>query len=198
MTAAASPRPERGALFRLGVYEISSLLIKAIRRGEADLAARAAVRLHQLRGEAAWRLLLLIAFEDVGMGSLEAVLQATDLCVGLEGNGAGAVKTDAMTPQGATPDQALPVLARLLAEAPKDRSAAYLLSAAWTHPIFEEARQIVSAASVGSPLRGGGVVGRPRARRLAKLRAEGRRASGRPRQCRCRVDGDLRAPWRPR
>jgi hypothetical protein len=152
MTAAAPPRQEGGALFRLGVYEISSLLIKAIRRGEADVAARAAVRLHQLRGEAAWRLLLLIAFEDVGMGSLEAVLQATDLCVGLHQNGADATKTSVKQHDGATPDQALAGLARLLAEAPKDRSAAYLLSAAWTHPIFDEARQIVAGASFADQL----------------------------------------------
>lgn len=52
---------------------ISSLLQKAIRRGEDETASRAASRLFELCGAAIWRRFVVIAFEDVGVGSLAAV-----------------------------------------------------------------------------------------------------------------------------
>ncbi|WP_204351099.1 hypothetical protein, partial [Serratia marcescens] len=42
---------------------VSSLLQKAIRRGDADLAARAALTLLDLRGSTIWRRFMVIAFE---------------------------------------------------------------------------------------------------------------------------------------
>jgi hypothetical protein len=49
----------------------SSLLQKAIRRGDADLAERAAITLHRLRGRSIWRRFLVIAFEDIGVASVD-------------------------------------------------------------------------------------------------------------------------------
>ena len=46
---------------------ISSLLQKSIRRGETDIARRAALTLSKHRGAAIWRRLIVIAFEDIGI-----------------------------------------------------------------------------------------------------------------------------------
>ena len=46
---------------------VSSLLQKSIRRGEADIAQRAALTFFNLKGTAIWRRLMVIAFEDVGL-----------------------------------------------------------------------------------------------------------------------------------
>src|ERR1700689_1565881 len=58
--AAARREGDPGAL-RLDAYAAASLLRIAIRRGEADLAERAAVRLYRLRGTSVWRHLLFSA-----------------------------------------------------------------------------------------------------------------------------------------
>jgi hypothetical protein len=116
-------------LLRLDPYETSSLLQKAIRRGDADLAERAAVRLYRLRGLDAGRRLLVIAFEDVGIGSLDALIKTTEICV-----------------DASASEPALCAAARLLADAPKDRSPKHLLTAALTHPALEEARRVIAAA----------------------------------------------------
>src|ERR1700674_1297397 len=52
---------------------VSSLLQKSIRRGETEIAQRAALTLFKLRGSAVWRRFMVIAFEDVGIGSIDAV-----------------------------------------------------------------------------------------------------------------------------
>jgi replication-associated recombination protein RarA len=52
---------------------VSSLLQKSIRRSETEIAQRAAVTLVQLKGAAIWRRLIVIAFEDIGIGSVDAV-----------------------------------------------------------------------------------------------------------------------------
>lgn len=51
----------------------ASVLQKAIRRGEAGIALRAAARLMDSDPVRLWRRLLVIAFEDVGIGDLESV-----------------------------------------------------------------------------------------------------------------------------
>ena len=58
----------------------SSLLQKAIRRGEADVAARAALTLFRLRRAAIWRRFMVIAFEDVGAASIDALFVAVRRC----------------------------------------------------------------------------------------------------------------------
>jgi replication-associated recombination protein RarA len=54
-------------------WVISSLLQKSIRRGETEIARRAAFTFVHLKGAAIWRRLMVIAFEDVGIGSVDAV-----------------------------------------------------------------------------------------------------------------------------
>jgi replication-associated recombination protein RarA len=54
-------------------WVISSLLQKSIRRGEAETAKRAAHTFLSLKGSAIWRRPMVIAFEDVGVGSTDAV-----------------------------------------------------------------------------------------------------------------------------
>src|ERR1700722_6940285 len=71
----SSPRPNLSPL-PIDSWLASSLLQKAIRRGEADVAASAALTLFRLRRAAIWRRFLVIAFEDVGAASLDALLVA--------------------------------------------------------------------------------------------------------------------------
>jgi hypothetical protein len=122
---------------RIDPYVASSLLQKAIRRGDADLSERAAVTLHRMRGKGLWRRFLVIAFEDVGIGSLEALTKTTAVC--MDPNWRSRFGGD---------ERALCFVARLLADAPKDRSADHLIGAAWSHPKFEEQRQRVGARSL--------------------------------------------------
>jgi hypothetical protein len=102
---------------------ISSLLQKSIRRGEVGLAQRAAVTLLSPRGPALWRHLLVIAFEDVGIGASGLQVEAVSVVADpnarkrLGGNEAAAL-----------------YLAWLLADAPKDRSTDYLICSARFHP----------------------------------------------------------------
>ncbi len=53
----------------------SSLLQKSIRRGEVELARRAASTLHAFDRNAIWRRLIVIACEDVGVGDIDALLE---------------------------------------------------------------------------------------------------------------------------
>src|ERR1700721_26118 len=69
-----------GAILRLDLFEASSLLQKAIRRGEAGLAERAMGRLHRLRRVDVAARLLTIAFEDVGIGSVKALVKTVAVC----------------------------------------------------------------------------------------------------------------------
>lgn len=109
----------------------SSLLQKAIRRGETPTAQAAALRLFRLRGSAIWRRLMVIAFEDTGVGSI-----GTLVCVVAAG-------IDAKVRTRAGGDERVMLgLVRMLADAPKDRSADYLISAAGKHPEFKEEREL--------------------------------------------------------
>ncbi len=115
----------------------SSLLQKSIRRGDADLAERAVITLYRLRGRGIWRRFLVIAFEDVGVASVDALIEATTAC------------TDPAWREGVGGDErALRHVARLLANAPKDRSPDHLISVAYSHPAFEDARGQVGAMSL--------------------------------------------------
>ena len=71
----SSPPPDLSPL-PIDPWLASSLLQKAIRRGEADVAARAALTLFRLRRAAIWRRFMVIAFEDVGAASIDALVVA--------------------------------------------------------------------------------------------------------------------------
>lgn len=115
----------------------SSLLQKAIRRGDADLAASAALTLFRARGTAIWRRFLVIAFEDVSVGCIEAVCDTVTLA------------TDRSARLAAGDEAAVVAcLARRLAYAPKDRSTDYLMGAAQHHPELEAAREQAGTASL--------------------------------------------------
>lgn len=107
----------------------SSLLQKAIRRGDADLAARAALTLYQARGSAIWRRLMVISFEDVGVGCIEAVCDTVTFATDRSARAAAGEEASVVA-----------CLAQRLAYAPKDRSTDYLMGAAQHHPELEAIR----------------------------------------------------------
>ncbi len=121
---------------------ISSLLQKSIRRGEAETAKRAALSLFLRKGSAIWRRLIVIAFEDIGAGC-PGMLSATV-----------AAATDATWRKTAGGDAAVAIhLAYALANAPKDRSADYLICGAKDHPSLEQERYETAATPVLERLR---------------------------------------------
>ncbi len=121
-------------------WVISSLLQKSIRRSETDIAQRAALTLFKLKGAAIWRRLMVIAFEDVGIGSVDA-LTATVAAAG-----------DSAWRKSHAGDLRLAIhLAGLLAEVPKDRSADYLCDAR-DHPMLAGFWRAMEEASLESRL----------------------------------------------
>ncbi len=114
----------------------SSLLQKSIRRGDAELAQRAAFRLLQLDKTTIWRRLIVIAFEDVGAGDLDVLLEAVFVASSSEWR------------RGCGEAVALGLITRRLAEAIKDRSADYLICAAKDHFDFSETSAICRKASL--------------------------------------------------
>jgi hypothetical protein len=104
---------------KLDPWTASSLLQKAIRRGEIELAQYAAKVLHRYRGTGIWSRLITIAVEDVGIADLNLVLEVTRF---------GTDK--ALRSVLASDSELIADLAVKLAGAPKDRCADYLHSAA--------------------------------------------------------------------
>ena len=99
-------------------WVISGLLQKSIRRGETEIAQRAALTFLKLKGSAIWRRLMVIAFEDVGVGNIDAVTTVV------------ATGTDVALRKRCGSDQRVAVhLAGVLAASPKDRSADHLAGA---------------------------------------------------------------------
>jgi hypothetical protein len=116
-------------------WVISSLLQKSIRRGETDVAQRSALTFFRLKSSAIWRRLMVIAFEDIGIGSVEAVIETV------------AVSSDSNWRKCHGGDLRLALhLATVLAEAAKDRSADYLCEAK-DHPgVAGFARPVATAS----------------------------------------------------
>jgi len=113
---------------------VSSLLQKSIRRGETKIAQRAALTLLKFRGSAIWQRFLVIAFEDVGVGSIDAVTTVV------------AASSDAALRKSCGGDVHVAAhLAGLLADAPKDRSADYLVGAK-DHPALAGFAQAMANA----------------------------------------------------
>ena len=114
----------------------ASVLQKAIRRGDAFVAQRAAFRLYQEDRSAAWRRLIAIAFEDVGPGDIDVVIETV----------AAAVSPDWRRQHGE--DTVFASITSRLALAPKDRSADYLMWVAIEHPSLIEARTACARAPI--------------------------------------------------
>jgi hypothetical protein len=122
---------------------ISSLLQKAIRRGESKIAQRAALAFYLHKKSAIWRRLLVIAFEDVGASSADVLAMTVAAC------------TDAAFRKACGGDVAVALrLARLLSETPKDRSADYLICGAQDHPSLQRARHECESQSLLERLAG--------------------------------------------
>ena len=133
--------PARLADLAVDPWVASSTLQKAIRRGDADLAKRAAVSLFRSRGRGIWRRFLVITFEDIGAASIEAVINATAIC------------RDPAVRAGSGGDvRALRDVARLLAEAPKDRSPDFLISAAHSEATSGEIQRRVGSMTISRRL----------------------------------------------
>ena len=137
-----SVRPTIPQPLAVDPWIVSSMLQKSIRRGDADLAERAAITLHRLRGNGIWRRLIVIGFEDIGVASVEALIQTTAACT--------APSWRANVEGG--DQRVLCLLARLLAEAPKDRSPDHLIGVAHSHPALEDARHRVGALPIAQRL----------------------------------------------
>jgi hypothetical protein len=122
-------------------WVINSLLQKSIRRGDIELAQRAALTFLSLKGSAIWRRLMIIAFEDVGAGCPDAVIQTVAAC------------SDPGVRKSAGGNVAVALrLAQLLAAAPKDRSPDYIFCAAKDHPIMGVTRHACDASSLSHRL----------------------------------------------
>ena len=118
-----------------------SLLQKSIRRSEVETAQRAAFTLFAQKGSAIWRRFMVIAFEDVGAASPDAVAMSV------------AASTDSSWRRKSGGDLPIAVqLARVLAEAPKSRSAEHLITSAQHHPSLAKARMLRGATSLTDQL----------------------------------------------
>ena len=118
-------------------WVVSSLLQKSIRRGETETAQRAAFTLFAQKGSAIWRRFMVIAFEDTGAASPDAVAMTV------------AASTDPGWRKASGGDLHIAVqLARVLAEAPKSRSAEHLITSAQHHPSLAKARMLRGAGSL--------------------------------------------------
>jgi hypothetical protein len=117
------------------------LLQKSIRRGEAELATQAALTLFRLRRSGIWRRFMVIAFEDVGAAAVDALLTAVG--VGIDPTWRASLGGD---------ERAIAYIARLLAEAPKDRSSDHLIGSSRSYGPFEEARRMVGSRSLAGRL----------------------------------------------
>jgi hypothetical protein len=121
-------------------WVISSLSQKSIRRGETEIAQRAAFTFFHLKGAAVWRRLTVIAFEDTGIGSVDALTRTV------------AAAGDSAWRKSHGGDLRLAVyLAGLLAKAPKDRSADYLCQPK-DHPALADFAQAMENASLEARL----------------------------------------------
>jgi hypothetical protein len=120
---------------------VSSVLQKSIRRGDVETAQRAALTLLTQKGSALWRRLMVIAFEDMGGGSAETLASAVAAIA--DPNSRKANGGDVQIARDA---------ARMLAQAPKDRSADYLICGAKDHPSLEMTRTECAQASIAQRL----------------------------------------------
>jgi hypothetical protein len=117
-------------------WVISSLLQKSIRRGETEIAQRAALTLFKLKGAAIWRRLMIIGFEDIGVGSIDALTMTV------------AAAGDSAWRKNHGVELKLAVyLTSTLAASPKDRSADYLCGAK-DHPRLAGFTQAMTKASL--------------------------------------------------
>ena len=115
----------------------ASALQKAIRRGDVRIAQRAVRTLYRHDPRSAWRRLVIIAFEDVGIGAIGAVSVATWL--GANANIRRELGGD---------EAAAHATSQMLAKSPKDRSADLLFAAVLHDPALEIVRTQCRSLSI--------------------------------------------------
>ena len=141
--AAIAPAPPLDAVEPLPCdrWLAASALQKAIRRGDALTAQRAARTLYRHDPRSAWRRLLVIAYEDIGIGALGAVISTT------------LRSANAKARREAGGDEAAALAtSQMLAAAPKDRSADLLFAIVLHDPALENARSMCRSVSVARRL----------------------------------------------
>ena len=136
---------------KLDPWAASSLLQKAIRRGEAGLARQAARLLYRYRGSIVWRRLATIAVEDIGIADLDLVSEVIHLFTDKQLRDVLGSDTDLLDD-----------ICGRLAACPKERGADYLMCAATKLPAALHERQemlhlgrpglIAAAANLELPL----------------------------------------------
>ena len=106
-----------------------------------EIAERAALTFLEQGGSAIWRRFLIIAFEDIGAASPDVVAATV------------AASTDAAW-RKRTGGNARIVsnVARILAEAPKSRSAEHLITSSEQHPLFAQEQRLIGANSIAADL----------------------------------------------
>ena len=119
----------------------ASALQKAIRRGDALSAGRAVRTLYRYDPRSAWRRLLVIAYEDIGIGALDAVI--TTSLRGANARGGREAEGD---------EAAALAISQMLAAAPKDRSADLLFVTVLHDPALESARSKLRSVSIARRL----------------------------------------------
>ncbi len=119
----------------------ASALQKAVRRGDIDLAEQAAAALLAFRGKNTWRRFLIIAFEDIGIASIETVADVVAFC------------RDPKLRANAGGDEASARhLARLLANTEKNRSVDLLMAAIRNHPSLQRSRDSIGSMNLNDRL----------------------------------------------
>jgi hypothetical protein len=141
--AAIAPAPLLAAVELLPCdrWLAASALQKAIRRGDALTAQRAARTLYRYNPRSAWRRLLVIACEDIGIGAPGAVISTT------------VHSANAKARREAGGDEAAALATtQMLAAAPKDRSAVLLFAIVMHDPALENVRSTCRSVSVARRL----------------------------------------------
>jgi len=136
--AAAGPiGQELLAPFRLSdPYLLASAVQKAIRRGDLDIARRAAHQLHGLDQQRLWRRLAVVALEDVGIADIEAAAKLVAVtCI----PSARRLFGDDLT--------ALDVVLNVACRATKDRTSDHFCSIVGREQISAEDRALLRPAS---------------------------------------------------
>ncbi|WP_320198280.1 hypothetical protein RMR16_010490 [Agrobacterium sp. rho-13.3] len=121
----------------IDAWVASSMLQKAIRRDEANLASSAAAALYRMRGNAIWRRLIAICFEDIGVANPELCVTVTEL---------GSTPTSRRV--RGDDAEVIDLLVRLMATSPKCREADYLICGAIQAPFAENQRALVAKKTV--------------------------------------------------
>jgi hypothetical protein len=137
-------------------WTASSALQKSIRRGDAELAQRAACTLYGSDRNTVWRRLIVIACEDIGADDLDVLLEIFQAATSIELRrqyGEAVV---------------IAAVVRRLAEAVKDRSADYLACAASDHPDLNAVRRFCKGTSLEKRLDLVSDVSQPLARRAVE------------------------------